>query len=218
MVVVPTDDKGRLTGAALDRRAPRRRRRRRRLRRGRHRRHDERRVRRRPRRDRRRRRAARACGSTSTAPTAWRRSRRRAHGTCSQEWSARTRSPSIRTSGSSHRSTARRSCTATLSSARAAHTQHAAYLDVLHTTPDWNPSDYAFHLTRRARGLPFWFSLATHGTDAYAAAIEATLTFTRDVARMIDAHPAVELHRGARAVDRALPARRVDGRGLRGLV
>ncbi len=77
--------------------------------------------------------------------------------------------------------------------ARAAHTQHAAYLDVLHTTPDWNPSDYAFHLTRRARGLPFWFSLATHGTDAYAAAIEATLTFTRDVARMIDAHPAVEL-------------------------
>ena len=77
--------------------------------------------------------------------------------------------------------------------ARAAHTQHAAYLDVLHTTPDWNPSDYAFHLTRRARGLPFWFSLATHGTDAYAAAIEATLAFTREVARMIDAHPAVEL-------------------------
>jgi len=77
--------------------------------------------------------------------------------------------------------------------ARAAHTQHAAYLEVLHTTPDWNPSDYAFHLTRRARGLPFWFSLATHGTDAYAAAIEATLAFTREVARMIDAHPAVEL-------------------------
>ena len=77
--------------------------------------------------------------------------------------------------------------------ARVAHTQHAAYLDVLHSTPDWNPSDYAFHLTRRARGLPFWFSLATHGTDAYAAAIEATLTFTREVARMIDAHPAVDL-------------------------
>ena len=32
---------------------------------------------------------------------------------------------------------------------------------------DWNPSDYAFHLTRRARGLPFWFSLAVHGTEAY---------------------------------------------------
>ena len=77
--------------------------------------------------------------------------------------------------------------------AQTAHTQHAAYLDVLHTTPDWNPSDYAFHLTRRARGLPFWFSLATYGTDAYAAAIEATLAFTREVARMIHAHPAVEL-------------------------
>ena len=31
----------------------------------------------------------------------------------------------------------------------------------------WNASDYAHHLSRRARGLPFWFSLATHGTDAY---------------------------------------------------
>ncbi|HTN78085.1 MAG TPA: aminotransferase class V-fold PLP-dependent enzyme [Acidimicrobiales bacterium] len=77
--------------------------------------------------------------------------------------------------------------------ARAAHTQHAAYLDVLHATPDWNPSDYAFHLTRRARGLPFWFSLATHGTDAYSNAIEATLSLTRAAARMIDAHPSVEL-------------------------
>jgi glutamate/tyrosine decarboxylase-like PLP-dependent enzyme len=77
--------------------------------------------------------------------------------------------------------------------ARAAHTQHAAYLEVLQKKPDWNPSDYAFHLTRRARGLPFWFSLATHGTDAYGNAIETTLALTRAVARMIDAHPTVEL-------------------------
>ena len=77
--------------------------------------------------------------------------------------------------------------------ARAAHTQHAAYLEVLQTKPDWNPSDYAFHLTRRARGLPFWFSLATHGTDAYGNAIESTLALTREVARMIEAHPLVEL-------------------------
>jgi glutamate/tyrosine decarboxylase-like PLP-dependent enzyme len=77
--------------------------------------------------------------------------------------------------------------------ARAAHTQHAAYLEVLQAKPDWNPSDYAFHLTRRARGLPFWFSLATHGTDAYGTAIESTLALTREVARMIDAHPLVEL-------------------------
>ena len=73
------------------------------------------------------------------------------------------------------------------------HTQHAAYLEVLQTKPDWNPSDYAFHLTRRARGLPFWFSLATHGTDAYGNAIESTLALTSEVARMIEAHPLVEL-------------------------
>ena len=50
--------------------------------------------------------------------------------------------------------------------ARAAHTQHAEYLEVLSGGRAWNPSDYAFHLTRRARGLPFWFSLATYGTRA----------------------------------------------------
>ena len=30
--------------------------------------------------------------------------------------------------------------------ARATHTQHAEYLDVVTETDDWNPSDYAFHL------------------------------------------------------------------------
>ena len=29
----------------------------------------------------------------------------------------------------------------------------------------------AFHLTRRARGLPFWFALVVHGTDAFTAAV-----------------------------------------------
>ena len=58
---------------------------------------------------------------------------------------------------------------------RAAHTQHAGYLDVLTESADWNPADYSVGLTRRARGLPFWFSLATHGTDAYTTAVERTL-------------------------------------------
>jgi glutamate/tyrosine decarboxylase-like PLP-dependent enzyme len=60
-----------------------------------------------------------------------------------------------------------------------AHRQEASYLDTALATPDWNPADYAFHLTRRARGLPLWFSLATYGTDAYRDAIESVLALTR---------------------------------------
>ena len=81
--------------------------------------------------------------------------------------------------------------------ARAAHTQHAEYLDVLHADDaadePWNPSDYAHHLSRRARGLPLWFSLATHGTDAYTDAVETTLATTRAAARLIEDCPVTEL-------------------------
>jgi glutamate/tyrosine decarboxylase-like PLP-dependent enzyme len=77
--------------------------------------------------------------------------------------------------------------------ARAAHTQHAEYLDVLTESHEWNPSDYAYHLTRRARGLPFWFSLATHGTRRYAEGVEATLAAARQAAALVDAAPHVEL-------------------------
>jgi len=36
--------------------------------------------------------------------------------------------------------------------ARSVHRQEASYLDVIHEEPaDWNPTDYAYHLTRRAR-------------------------------------------------------------------
>ena len=59
---------------------------------------------------------------------------------------------------------------------RAAHRQHAGYLESLYEDDtQFNPSDYGVHLTRRPRGLPFWFSLAVHGTDAYAEAVERTL-------------------------------------------
>lgn len=76
---------------------------------------------------------------------------------------------------------------------RAAHTQHAEYLDALHTKNDWNPSDYAHHLSRRPRGLPFWFSLATHGTRAYGEAVETTLRVTEAGAQIIREAGHVEL-------------------------
>ena len=73
--------------------------------------------------------------------------------------------------------------------ARAAHTQHASYLDPVTVTGEWNPSDFAVQLTRRARGLPFWFSLAVHGTDAYQEAVESTLRVARAGAAMIAGAP-----------------------------
>ena len=77
--------------------------------------------------------------------------------------------------------------------ARAAHRQEASYLESLNVAEDWNASDYAHHLTRRARGLPLWFSLATYGTGAYRDAVEAVLTITRATADEIRSRPDLEL-------------------------
>jgi len=76
--------------------------------------------------------------------------------------------------------------------ARETHTQHATYLETLHDG-SWNPSDYAIHLTRRVRGLPFWFSLAAHGTEAYADAMQATMDVAAKAAELINKHPNLEL-------------------------
>jgi glutamate/tyrosine decarboxylase-like PLP-dependent enzyme len=78
--------------------------------------------------------------------------------------------------------------------ARAVHTQHAPYLEALHVDDAWNPADLAFHLTRRTRGLPVWFSLATHGVAAYRAAIQRGLDLARAAADRVRAlGPPVEL-------------------------
>ncbi len=82
--------------------------------------------------------------------------------------------------------------------ARAVHTQDASYLDVIHEgspNAEWNPTDYAYHLTRRARGLPLWFSLAVHGTAAYAEAIDKAVTLARLTAEEIHRRPHLELIR-----------------------
>ena len=82
--------------------------------------------------------------------------------------------------------------------AASVHTQHASYLDPLHQSehPEyWNPTDLAHHLSRRARGLPLWFSLAVHGTNAYRVAVQHVLDLTQEVAALVEASPHLELVR-----------------------
>ena len=76
--------------------------------------------------------------------------------------------------------------------AKETHTQHASYLETLRDD-SWSPADYAIHLSRRVRGLPFWFSLAAHGTDAYTEAMEETITVAKAAAELVRAHPNLEL-------------------------
>jgi L-2,4-diaminobutyrate decarboxylase len=78
---------------------------------------------------------------------------------------------------------------------RQAHTQHGEYLDTLTDSGDWNPSDYAYNLTRRPRGLPLWFSLATHGVRAYRDAVTHNVELAREIADEIKRRPGFELVR-----------------------
>ena len=78
---------------------------------------------------------------------------------------------------------------------RRAHTQNAEYLDALTEGQEWNPSDYAIHLTRRARGLPLWFSLATYGVAPYRDAVKACLDLAQQIATEIDQRPGFRLVR-----------------------
>lgn len=79
--------------------------------------------------------------------------------------------------------------------AKAAHTQHGEYLDTLTESGEWNPSDYAYNLTRRVRGLPLWFSLATHGITAYREAIEENIDLAHRIADEIRRRPHLSLVR-----------------------
>lgn len=81
--------------------------------------------------------------------------------------------------------------------ARRAHSQGGSYLDIFYDegARGFNPADYQIQLTRRVRGLPLWFSLAMHGTDRYAVAIERGIELARIAGRLIDAAPHVELVR-----------------------
>jgi glutamate/tyrosine decarboxylase-like PLP-dependent enzyme len=78
---------------------------------------------------------------------------------------------------------------------RLAHTQHGEYLETLTNSGEFNPSDYAINLTRRPRGLPLWFSLATHGVDAYREAVSQNIELAHFAARQIRMRDYVELVR-----------------------
>lgn len=79
--------------------------------------------------------------------------------------------------------------------ARAAHTQHGDYLDTLTETGDFNPSDHAFNLTRRVRGLPLWFSMATHGVELYRKAVASNIDLAHEIANEIAARDYLQLVR-----------------------
>jgi len=53
----------------------------------------------------------------------------------------------------------------------------------------------AINLTRRPRGLPLWFSLATHGVAAYRAAVETNCQLAREAAGLIRQREDLELVR-----------------------
>jgi L-2,4-diaminobutyrate decarboxylase len=81
--------------------------------------------------------------------------------------------------------------------AKKAHSQEGSYLDIFKDegAHGFNPSDYQIQLTRRVRGLPLWFSLATHGTDRYKVAIERGLELAQIAGKLIQEKPHVELVR-----------------------
>lgn len=79
--------------------------------------------------------------------------------------------------------------------AQKTHTQHGEYLATLTESGLWNPSDYSFGLTRRTRGLPLWFSLATHGVAKYREAIEYNIDVAHEIAKIIRESEYLELVR-----------------------
>lgn len=81
--------------------------------------------------------------------------------------------------------------------AKQAHSQQGSYLDIFKDegAQGFNPTDYQIQLTRRVRGLPLWFSLATHGTDRYKEAVERGIELAQIAGEMIKNKPHVELVR-----------------------
>jgi glutamate/tyrosine decarboxylase-like PLP-dependent enzyme len=81
--------------------------------------------------------------------------------------------------------------------ARQVHQQDGSYLDIFRDegARGFNPADYQIQLTRRLRGLPLWFSLATHGTDKYKWAVARGIELANRSGELIREEPHLELVR-----------------------
>ncbi len=81
--------------------------------------------------------------------------------------------------------------------AKEAHAQEGSYLEIFKDegAHGFNPSDYQIQLTRRLRGLPLWFSLATHGTEKYEWAVEQGINLAKIAGELIEKNPLTELVR-----------------------
>lgn len=81
--------------------------------------------------------------------------------------------------------------------AKEAHAQKGSYLEIFNVegAQGFNPSDYQIQLTRRARGVQLWFSLAMHGTKMYTESIEKSITLAKESRRLIDASTKFEMVR-----------------------
>lgn len=81
--------------------------------------------------------------------------------------------------------------------AKDAHAQEGSYLEIFKDegAHGFNPSDYQIQLTRRLRGLPLWFSLATHGTEKYEWAVEQGINLAKIAGELIEKNPLTELVR-----------------------
>jgi glutamate/tyrosine decarboxylase-like PLP-dependent enzyme len=79
-----------------------------------------------------------------------------------------------------------------------AHTWSAPFLHALEPDSEdaadrFDPKHYAIHLSRRARGLPLWFSLAAKGTNAVAAGVEHCIEVVRRAADEVRRRDHLEL-------------------------
>ncbi|MGB5237223.1 MAG: aminotransferase class V-fold PLP-dependent enzyme [Flavobacteriaceae bacterium] len=81
--------------------------------------------------------------------------------------------------------------------AKEAHEQEGSYLEIIKDpgAHGFNPADYQIQLTRRLRGLPLWFSLATHGTDKYKWAVERGISLAQLAGKIISQRAELELVR-----------------------